>query len=93
MITEETVDGRSLPGARRRDWDAVDATVLQVVRLVLDDGWTAQEAAAEVRRGVSDQFVLRRAWARVERALAERRSAIAVRAAATLRLAMTEAGS
>ena len=63
--------------------------MLQLVRLVLDDAWTACHAAVQLRQQVSDEAVLRRARAKVAWALAERASSIAERAAATLDVALS----
>ena len=72
-------------GGRR---DAVDAAMVRLVRLVLDDAWSAPWAAAQLREQVPDRAVLRRARARVSSALADRVSTVAERAAATLDLAL-----
>jgi len=63
--------------------------MLQLLRLVLDDAWTAVTAAAQLRERVPDERVLRRARAKVAWALAERASEIAERAAATVDLALS----
>ena len=68
--------------------DATDAAMVQLVRLVLDDAWSAPAAAASLRARVPDDAILRRARARVAGALAERPSTVAARAAATLDLAL-----
>ena len=71
---------------RRRD--AVDRAIAELVRLVIEDTWTAVTAAVQLRGHVSDEAVLRRARSRVGWALAERSSIIAERAAATLDAAL-----
>jgi hypothetical protein len=83
-LSEHHMTARS--GPRRY---AVDAAMLQLVRLVLDDGWTAATAAALLRERVRDEAVLRRARAKVSRVLAERAGTVAERAAATLDLALS----
>ena len=70
--------------------DAADAAMLQLIRLVLDDAWTASAAATELWERVPDHAVLRRAKARVTAALTDRPSAVARRAVATLDLAMNQ---
>lgn len=61
----------------------------QLVRLVLDDAWTAVTAAIQLRERVQDEAVLHRARARVSLALAEPASSVAERAAATLDRALS----
>jgi hypothetical protein len=73
-------------GRRRRD--AVDRAIAELVRLVVEDTWTAVTAAVQLGRQVSDEAVLRRARSRVGWALAERSSIIGERAAATLDAAL-----
>ena len=67
-----------------RRWDEVDAALLALIRLILDESWSAQRAAAELRAKVTDESVLRRVRTRVQCALAERPTPIAQRAASTL---------
>ena len=72
----------SLAGHRR--WDDVDAAMLALIRLVLDDSWSAKRAASELGLKVRNQTVLRRVRARVRNALAESPTPVAQRAALTL---------
>jgi len=65
-------------------WGEVDAALLTLIRLVLDDGWSAQRAGLELREKVNDDSVLRRVRIRVHNALAERPTFVAQRAAQTL---------
>ena len=65
-------------------WDDTDAALLALIRLVLDDSWSAQRAAAELRARVADETALRRARTRVRNALAERATPVAQRAELTL---------
>lgn len=74
--------------ARGRRRDAVDLAMFRLMRLVLDDAWSAPSAAAQLRELVPDQTVLRRTRARVSSALADRASTVAERAVATLDLAV-----
>lgn len=74
-------------GPRRsgpRRWGPVDAALLTLIRLVLDDGWSAHQAAADLRARVADQSVLHLVRARVRDALAERPTPVAQRAVRTL---------
>ena len=71
------------PGGRCR-WDEVDAALLAVIRLVLDDSWSAHRAAAELRAKVPDEAVLRRVRNRVMNAHAKHPTPVAQRAALTL---------
>lgn len=71
------------PSGRCR-WDDVDAALLALIRLVLDDSWSAHRAAAELRAKVPRDAVLRRVRARVLNALAEHPTPVAQRAALTL---------
>lgn len=73
-------DGR--PQGRR--WDEVDTAMLALIRLVLDDSWSAQWAAAALRVRVVDESVIRRVRTRVENALADRPTPVARRAKRTL---------
>lgn len=68
----------------RRPWDTTDAALLALIRLVLDDAWSPEQAATHLRARVVDQAVLRRVRARVLNALAERPTPVAQRAARTL---------
>jgi len=77
-------------GGRRKD--AVDLAIVQLVRLVADDAWTASAAAIQLRDQVHDETILRCARARVGWALAERSSVIGERAAATLDAALASPG-
>jgi hypothetical protein len=61
--------------------------MLHLVRLVLDDRWTADAAAVRLSQTVRDPAVLRHMSFRVRRALDDRPSTIAERAAITLALA------
>lgn len=65
-------------------WDEVDAALLALIRLVLDDSWSARRAAAELRAKVPGDTVLRRVRSRVLNALADHPTPVAQRAAATL---------
>lgn len=71
---------------RRRT--AVDAVIMQTVRLALDESWTAHEAARIIRQRFPSDTVLMRALVRVDRAMAERTSNVAHRVAATLSAAL-----
>ena len=71
-----------LNGGRR--WDEVDAALLALIRLILDDSWSPQRAAAELRVKVTEESVLCRVRTRVRNALAERPTPVAQRAAQTL---------
>ena len=66
----------------------VDVAMRVVVRLVVDDAWSAIEAARQLRERVPDESVLRRARARVIRALAERAGLFGQRAVATIDAAL-----
>lgn len=72
----------SLGGHRR--WDDVDAAMLALIRLVLDDSWSAKRAASELGLKVRNHTVLRRVRSRVRNALAESPTPVAQRAALTL---------
>lgn len=72
--------------ARRRH--EVDLVILELLRLVSDESWSPRRAAGTLRRRVPDESVLRGARRRVVRALAERPSRVARRAAATLDAAL-----
>jgi len=74
-------------GGRRLD--AVDAAIVQLVPLVLDDAWGALTAATQLREQGHDDAVLRRVRARVSWAMAERPSRIAERALATIDAALS----
>ena len=76
----------------RRGLDKVDLALLALIRLVLDDSWSPQPAAAELRRQVDDDLVLYRLRARVRNALFERPSPVAQRAAQTLAVLLDETG-
>jgi hypothetical protein len=62
--------------------------MLRLVRLVLDDAWSAAEAAATLRQMVPDDTVLYQLRSRVRRALAERTSPAGERASATLEITL-----
>lgn len=68
----------------RRRWGQEDAALLSLIRLVLDDSWSANRAAVELRSRVADEAALHRVRARVRRALVERPTPVAERAARTL---------
>lgn len=72
--------------ARRRH--EVDLVILELLRLVSDESWNPRRAAGTLRRRVPDESVLRGARRRVVRALAERPSQVAHRAAVTLDAAL-----
>ena len=83
----DTLERRRHPGgslAGHRRWDDVDAAMLALIRLVLDDSWSAKRAASELALKVRNQTVLRRVRARVRNALAENPTPVARRAALTL---------
>lgn len=84
-------DGGRLHGAHQ--WDRVDAALLALIRLVLDDSWSAQRAATELRVKVTDESVLCRVRTRVRAALAERPTPVAQRAARTLDLLLDDRDS
>lgn len=69
---------------RTRRWDETDAALLALIRLALDDSWSAEAAAGEMAMRVPDQSVLRRVRVRVENAVAERPTPVALRALRTL---------
>ncbi len=73
---------------RKGAGDAVESAMRRLVALVVDDAWNVTTAAAQLRQAVHDDGVLRRARARVSRALAEGAGAIGERAAATLDAAL-----
>lgn len=73
---------------RDRRPDPVDTAIVQLVRLVLDDSWSASTAAIVLCDLVEDQAVLRRARTRVAWAAADRASHVTERALATLDLAI-----
>jgi hypothetical protein len=74
--------------ARKGAGDAVDLAMRRLVALVVAEPWYVTIAARELRQAVHDDAVLRRARARVSRALAERASDIGERAAATIDAAL-----
>jgi hypothetical protein len=70
---------------RRRRWTAVDTTMLQLVRLVMDEEWNAKQAGAILSELVGEEeAVLAQLGARVRRAHYDRSSTISERAVATL---------
>ena len=83
-------------GVRRgsgRAWDEVDSALVALIRLVLDQSWTAERAGAELRARVRNDQVLLRVRARVRNALDERPTPVARRAARTLDMALARPGS
>ena len=80
----------SLSGRCR--WHEVDAALLALIRLVLDDSWSAQRAAAELRVKVPADTVLRRVRTRVLNALDEHPTPVAQRAAHTLEALLGDSG-
>jgi hypothetical protein len=68
----------------------VDAMV-QLLRLAVDDGWTEEAAAPELRRRVPDQWVLRLAKANVTKITAESSGWVMERAAAIVESALRQA--
>ena len=66
----------------------IDAVLVALVRLVVDDSWTPAWAAERLREQVDDERALRRARDQVGWALADRPSAFGERAAATLDAAL-----
>jgi len=75
--------------ARGRRLDAADVAMIQLVRLVLDDGWDATAAAGELRTRVQNDVVLRSVRSRVSMAQACRASSVGRRALVTLDVALT----
>jgi hypothetical protein len=67
--------------------------MVHLVRLVTADDWDPALASLRLREVVSDALVLRQMSARVQRAIAERPSEVAERAARTLAAAMGVAQS
>jgi len=67
----------------------VDAAMVHLIRLVVDDGWSAASAGQALSQQVPDQAVLRRARARVQRAMAESVTPVGKRAVATLQVALS----
>lgn len=80
-----------LKGAHQ--WDEADAALLALIRLILDDSWSAEGAASELRVKVTDESVLCRVRTRVRRALAERPTPMAQRAERTLDVLLDDRGS
>lgn len=81
-------------GGRRigdRRWGEVDAALLALIRLVLDDSWSAQQAAAELGDKVTDDWVLRIVRIRVQSAFDEHPTPVAQRAARTLDVLLGDA--
>jgi hypothetical protein len=64
--------------------------MVYLVRLILDPDWQPKAAAARLRELVGDERVLRQMAARVHRAMVDRPSEIAERAALTLAEAIGE---
>jgi hypothetical protein len=84
-----TVLGRgTASGQPRRRFTPVDAAMVHLVRLVVDEGWTAARAGEALSRQIPDTAVLRRARARVQRALVEGVTPVGNRAVATLEVAL-----
>jgi hypothetical protein len=79
--------GRRIGGQR---WDEVDAALLVLIRLVLEDSWSERRAAAELRAKVPDESVLRGVRTCVARALAERPTPVAKRATRTLDIVFSD---
>ena len=75
---------------RARNWSAIDRAMVHLVRLILAEDWDQAAAAARLREMVDDPRMLRRMASRVERALADRSSEVAERAAVTLRGALRD---
>ena len=65
-------------------WDQTDAALLALVRLILDDSWTAGRAAAELRTRIADDSVLRQLRARVRAAHTDPPTPLEQRAAQTV---------
>jgi hypothetical protein len=81
-------DRGTTPRQVGRRFTPVDAAMVHLVRLVVDEAWTAASAGAALSRQIPDMAVLRRAQARVRRALAEGVTPVGQRAAATLEVAL-----
>ena len=69
----------------------VDAVIIQLVRLVLDEDWSADGGATQLREHAGGP-VLRRALARVRIANIDRPTPVSARATATLEAALEPAG-
>ncbi len=82
LIKQQATSG----AARQRD--EADLVILELIRLVTEDSWTPRRAAATLRRRTPNESALREARRCVLRALADRRSTGARRAAATLDAAL-----
>lgn len=83
----DVLNCRTHTGGSRRGrcrWEEVDAALLALIRLVLDDSWSPRRAAEELRAKVPGETILRRVRARVLNALADHPTPVAQRAAATL---------
>lgn len=74
--------------ATTRHHSDVDLVLLELIRLVTTETWTARQAAAKLRQRVPDDQVLRATRAHVRRALRDGSSTVAERAAATLDAAL-----
>jgi hypothetical protein len=62
--------------------------MVHLVRLVVDEGWTAASAGQALSQQVPDKAVLRRARARVQRAMADGITPVGSRAVATIQVAL-----
>jgi hypothetical protein len=64
--------------------DAVVDTMVQLLQLAVDEGWSVASAAPELRWRTSDEAVLRRVRTNVSKILSESSSAVIERAAAII---------
>jgi hypothetical protein len=85
--------GRRHPRSPGGHWSPVDSGMVALARQVLDDDWDLVRSAQHLTDSIGDRRILRRMYARVERALAERHSEVAARAAMTLRYALEDGTS
>lgn len=76
--------GEVLPN---RPLNAIDRGMIRLLRLVREDHWHPEQAARELLRTIGDPRVLPYLVARVQRAIDDRPSTTASRAAQTLRAA------
>jgi hypothetical protein len=81
---------RRHPRPRGSHWSPVDSGMVALARQVLDEDWDPVRSAQHLVEAIGDRRILRRMYARVERALAERPSEVAARASTTLRLALED---